>query len=529
MNFTDALNNTTNNISYTENEMQGYKSTNNPYLDFLYKVSSFRGKDYIELIRECDDFLDSIIGYKGDKEYVKYLLRFIVYIRDPRNGLGERELGRDLITTLFNNYDFDNKKDVFIWTINNLYNYGRWDDLIDLFFRINWAAFGSEEDEWGYSNGWQIINCLKKTLENDLKNMEDNAPITLLAKWMPSINTSSSNARHDARYFARHFKWSEKEYRQNLSKLRKYLEVTERKMSLQEWNEIDYEKVPSLANLRYKDAFLKHDKERREEYLSKLAKGEVKINSSVNFPHDVVHKYSSSKWYWEFAHQKYDEALEQLWKNLKDIPGLKDTLVVRDDSGSMTSCLGKTNITALEVATALGIYCAEHCSDAYKNKVISFSKNPKYLDFSDKVSLHDKLNYLYQHSEFANTNIRKVFQLILKTAIENHLKQEDLPKQILIISDMEFDEGADFVGNPIEEAQKEFEKYGYKVPKLIFWNVNSRTNTVPIKTNELGVYLLSGFSPNVLNILANGLDNQFEALIKELDKKYKEVPEITCN
>lgn len=358
--------------------------------------------------------------------------------------------------------------------------------------------------------------------------MENNAPITLLAKWMPSINTSSSNARHDARYFARHFKWSEKEYRQNLSKLRKYLKVTERKMSLQEWNEIDYEKVPSLANLRYKDAFLKHDKERREEYLNKLAKGEVKINSSVNFPHDVVHKYSSSNG-WNISLQKYDEALEQLWKSLKNIPGLKDTLVVRDDSGSMKIHIGRTNVTSLEVATALGIYCAEHCSDVYKNKIISFSEYPQYLDFSKHISLHDKLAYLYDHDEVANTNIRKVFQLILETAIDNKLKQEDLPKQILIISDMEFDEGADFEGNPIEESQKEFEKYGYKVPKLIFWNVNSRTNTIPIKTNELGVYLLSGFSPNVLNILSDGLDNQFEVLIKELDKKYQEVPEIVCN
>ena len=521
MNFADALNNTTNNISYTENGMQGYKSINNPYLDFLYKVSSFREKGFVESICTCYDFLDSIIDYK---EYAKYLLKFIVYIRDPKNGLGERALGRELISSLFNHYDFNNKKDVFIWTINNLCNYGRWDDLIDLFFNIRCSAFGTEEDEWGHSNSWQIINCLKKTLENDLKNMENNATITLLAKWMPSINTSSSNARRDARYFAKHFEWSEKQYRQTLSKLRKYLKVTERQMSLQEWNEIDYEKVPSLANLKYKDAFLKHDKERREEYLNKLAKGESKINSSVNFPHDVVHKYNSKGW--ANAVSYYDESLEQLWKNLKEVPGLKDTLVVRDDSGSMTIHIGRTNVTSLEVATALGIYCAEHCSDAYKNKVISFSENPKYLDFSDKVSLHDKLDYLYSHSEFANTNIRKVFQLILKTAIDNNLKQEELPKQILIISDMEFDDGVDFEGNPIEEAQKEFEKYGYKVPKLIFWNVNSRTNTVPIKTNELGVYVLSGFSPNVLNILADGLDNQFEALIKELERKYQEVPEI---
>ena len=523
MNFTDALNDTTNNISYTENGMQGYKSVDNPYLDFLYKVSSFRGKSEEELNKIAFDFINSL----GESELRKYLLKFILYIRDPRNGLGERALGRELLAVLFKYFDFENKEDIFTWVVNRGHDYGRWDDYVSLVQDFYLTEFGCQENKEGIPHIQQLVLSLKKTLEDDLKNIEINASATLLAKWMPSINTSSDTTRNWAKFFTNHFEWSEKQYRQTLSKLRKYLKVTERQMSLQEWNEINYEKVPSLANLRYKDAFLKHDKERREEYLSKLANGEAKINSSVNFPHDVVHKYSLDNW-GPHLH-KYDEALEQLWKNLKEVPGLKDTLVVRDDSGSMTSYIGRAGVTALEVATALGIYCAEHCSETYKNKVISFSKYPKYLDFSNKISLYDKLDYLYRHSEFANTDIRKVFQLILKTAIDNKLKQEELPKQILIISDMEFDEGVDFVGNPIEESQKEFEKYGYKVPKLIFWNVNSRTNTVPIKTNELGVYLLSGFSPNVLNILADGLDNQFEALAKELERKYKEVPEIVCN
>ena len=520
MNFTNALNNTVNNISYTENGMQGYKSIDNPYLDFLYKISSFRGKSEEELNKIAFDFINSL----EESELRKYFLKFILYIRDPRNGLGERALGRELLAVLFKYFDFENKEDIFTWIVNRLYDYGRWDDYVSLVQDFYLTEFGCQENKEGVPHIQQLVLSLKKTLEDDLKNIEIDASATLLAKWMPSINTSSHTTRNWAKFFVRQFGWSEKQYRQTLSKLRKYLKVTERQMSLQEWNEIDYEKVPSLANLRYKDAFLKHDKERREEYLNKLAKGEAKINSSVNFPHDVVHKYNSKGW--ANAVSYYDESLEQLWKNLKEVPGLKDTLVVRDDSGSMAIHIGRTNVTSLEVATALGIYCAEHCSDAYKNKVISFSENPKYLDFSDKVSLHDKLDYLYSHSEFANTNIRKVFQLILKTAIDNKLKPEDLPKQILIISDMEFDDGVDFEGNLIEEAQKEFEKYGYRVPKLIFWNVNSRTNTVPIKTNELGVYLLSGFSPNVLNILADGLNNQFEALIKELDRKYQEAPEI---
>ena len=369
-----------------------------------------------------------------------------------------------------------------------------------------------------------IVNKLKSVLENDLKSADESNSITLLAKWMPSINTSSQNTKLWAKFLINHFDWSEKQYRQTLSKLRNYLKVTERQMSLNEWKEIDYETVPSLANLRYKDAFLRHDEERRENYLSKLVKGEAKINSAVNFPHDVVHKYSSDNW--GICPHKYDEALEQLWKNLKEVSELKDTLVVRDDSGSMMCCLGKTNITALEAATALGIYCAEHCSETYKNKIISFSENPKYLDFSSKDSLHDKLAYLYKHSEVANTNIRKVFQLILKTAIDNNLKQEDLPKQILIISDMEFDEGVDYTGNPIEESQQEFEKYGYQLPKLVFWNICGRTNTIPVKENELGVYLLSGFSPNILSMLSNGKLDPLEALFEELDKKYREVLEL---
>lgn len=521
MEFTQALKNTTGNISYTENGMQGYKSIGNAYTEFLYKISSFRGKSEDELKNVAFDFITSITN----NENKNYLLKFILYIRDPRNGLGERALGRELVASLFKYFDFKNKEDIFDWVVDNLGFYGRWDDIIGLIQSLYLSKYGTEESKYGIPHILQVINSLKETLLKDLELIDKNAPITLLAKWMPSINTSSPTTRVRAKFFAKRFEWSEKQYRQTLSKLRKYLKVTERQMSSNEWSEIDYEKVPSLANLRYKDAFMRHDEERRKEYLSKLSKGEAKINSSVNFPHDVVHKYSSSNG-WNIYLQKCDEALEQLWKSLKDIPGLKDTLVVRDDSGSMINYIGKTGVTAYEVATALGIYCAEHCSETYKNKIISFSKYPKYLDFSDKVSLHDKLEFLYEYSEVDNTNIRAVFQLILKTAIDNNLKQEDLPKQILIISDMEFDQGVSYVGNPIEESQIEFEKYGYQLPKLVFWNVNGRTNTIPVTKNELGAYLISGFSPNILNIVFEGMDSQFESLKRILDKTYSEVPEI---
>ena len=169
-----------------------------------------------------------------------------------------------------------------------------------------------------------------------------------------------------------------------------------------------------------------------------------------------------------------------------------------------------------------------HNSTNQGTRSILFGNLIPGLRMATIVPRHEQLRTIaYKYSEIANTNIRSVFQLILKTAINNKLKQEDLPKQILIISDMEFDAGVSYVGNPIEESQAEFEKYGYQLPRLVFWNVCARTNTIPVTQNKLGVYLISGFSPNVLDIVFEGMGTPFESLKKILDKNYSEVPEIS--
>lgn len=509
MNLAEALDNT----SVTENGMTGFKSAGEAYTDFMYKVSSFRN---IHTEEGRKAFVADLFKSELNKDK-SYLLKFIIYLRDPRNGLGERELGRYMLSYLFSHYVWDDKSQTFDFILKNLFDYGRWDDLFEVFCKEY-----TETNRLYYS---AVFNYCRKTLENDLKLAKNNKSVTLLAKWMPSINTSSEETRKLARRIIKTIGWTEKKYRKTLTYLRNYLKVVEHRMSANEWDKIDYGAVPSLANIRYKDAFMSHDRERRTAYLKKLSTGEAKINSKVNFPHDVVHAYSSDSW-WEV--KDYDETLEQLWKNLPEIKGFENTLVVRDDSGSMTSTIGGTRMTALDVATGLGIYCAEHCGDSYKNKIISFSDNPKYLDFSNKRTLHDKLEYLRLHSEVGCTNIEKVFELILSTAVRNHLKQEDLPKQIIIISDMEFDEGCNYsrISNPIEQAQIEFRKYGYQVPRLIFWNVNGRTNTIPVTQNKLGVWLISGFSPRILDILDIGLENQEKALLELLDEKFKEIPYI---
>lgn len=226
-----------------------------------------------------------------------------------------------------------------------------------------------------------------------------------------------------------------------------------------------------------------------------------------------------------------DENLEAAWRNLPDtVQGNGNTIVVADGSGSMFARVGNTNVSALNVAESLAIYFAEHMSGEFKNKYITFSMNPQLVDFSSANTLADKLKIANRYNEAANTNIEAVFDLILGTALANHMSQEDLPKNILIVSDMEFDSCVSY-GSPqksywnsyVKPTQTDFQtiadkyrQYGYKLPRLVFWNVCSRTGTIPVKENELGVALVSGFSQNVANMVLNGELDPYQNLVNTL-------------
>lgn len=362
--------------------------------------------------------------------------------------------------------------------------------------------------------------------------------ISLLAKWMCSENASSEQTKHYAKILREGLGLSSREYRKMLSTMRKYLDVVEVKMSGKNWSDINYEAVPSRANLIYNNAFLRNDEERRREYLGKLEKGEAKINASTLFPHDILHKYTSGGRRLPLM----DATIEALWKALPNtVNGCGNTIVVADGSGSMiTPVDNSSSVTALDVANALAIYFAERSSGQFKDKYITFSENPQYVDLSNCTSLHDKLQKAFGYNEVANTNIEAVFDLILTTAINNHMSQEDLPANILIISDMEFDSCA--VGGRVMSSQRDYwgrtyceyadldnrlfdtitQRYanaGYKIPRLVFWNVNSRTGAIPVKENDLGVALVSGFSVNVVKMVMSGKTDPFECLLETLNSE----------
>jgi hypothetical protein len=309
-------------------------------------------------------------------------------------------------------------------------------------------------------------------------------------------------------------------------------------MSAKEFGDIDYETVPSKANLLYNDAFLKRDEIRRREFLSKLEKGEVKINSSVLFPHEIYHKYINNTRD-DSGRIATDAALEAMWKSLPNyVSGNRQTLAIVDGSGSMEIRVGKSNVEAIEISRALGIYFAERCEGQFKNKFITFSDNPQLIELN-RDSLIEKIQLISRHSDCpASTNIEATFDLLLDVANKNHLSQEDIP-DLLIMSDMEFDTAVksrsytyingwrtnnENTEKLFETIANKWEIHGYKLPKLSFWNLASRTNTIPVIENELGVSLISGYSPATLNIALGESYDPYKALVDVLNSdRYSQV------
>lgn len=512
MNFMNAIQNTINDeISVTENGALGYRTTGKELLDLNFAVASLRSMSDEEVANRfkkafCEDKI--------------LAMKWLFFARDVRQGLGERRLFRVVLADLVKS-----NPEMVIPVIDLIPEYGRYDDL--------WCLLDNDKSA---NIVYQIVYA---QLTTDLANMEKGKPISLLAKWMPSINASSAKTKEYGKKICKETCWSEREYRKTLSKLRKYLDVVEVKMSGKNWSEIKYETVPSKANLIYNNAFLRNDEERRRDYLDKLEKGETKINASTLFPHDIVHKYTNGY----CSMNDKDTTIEALWKALPDtVNGCGNTIVVADGSGSMITRVDPhSSVSALDVANALAIYFAERSSGQFKDKYITFSERPQIVDFSNCDSLHAKLQKALTYDEVANTNIEAVFDLILTSAVNNRMSQEDLPENILIISDMEFDGCAcggygiqtgytDWRGRPIMEFTKPdqtlfntiSQKYtdaGYKMPRLIFWNVASRTGTIPVKENELGVALVSGFSTNVAKMVMSGKTDPFECLLETLNSE----------
>ena len=490
----------------TENNANAFATSGKALVDINFAVSSLRNAtaETVQSKYQAAFYEDPILAVK-----------WLFFARDIRgNGMAERRLFRICFSWLANARPTLVKK-----LIPLVANYGRFDDIF---------YSGFEGEMWD-----TVVDYVAEQLKSDIDNAREDRPISLLAKWMPSINTSSSKTRALAKKLCRSLGMDEKTYRKNLSMLRAKLKLVEVSASSGNWAEIDYNAVPSMANLKYKNAFLKHDETRRRKYLADLEKPEsgAKINSSASFTCDIVSKYvKQSGISWSNKNFNKDAALEAMWKALPNyVAGNNDgsTIVVADSSGSMTTGVSGTGMSALDVAFSLAIYFSEKLTGPFKDKWITFSGRPQYVDMSNCKSLADKLSLSYSKVEVANTDLKKTFMLILKTAVDNNLKQEDLPSNVLLVSDMNFDQGTyqyDSYGaskcSLMKEIADKFAEHGYKLPKIVYWSViggNARTSPLPVQMNAEGAVLVSGFSPAIAKMVFSAKTNPYDVLVDALN------------
>ena len=370
----------------------------------------------------------------------------------------------------------------------------------------------------------EVINVIKKQLELDLAALEERkkgnvkAHISLLAKWLPSINASSKKTCRYAQIIAGKLGMNPKEYRKMLSELRANICVTERYLTKKNVEKIKYSAVPANAMLKYRGAFRKHDKKRFDGYIQKVNQKSEKIHGETLFPYEIIRPIVDG------VSSSEREVLQALWNNLPKDLANENAICVVDTSGSMTWTSSPDAIQPIIVAVSLGLYHAERCKGVFHNHFITFESNPHLIKIHGRT-LEDKIRYILSADWGGSTNLEATFSLLLKTALDAKATQEELPSVLYIISDMEFNYAVMDPGKTVfENAKKLFESYGYNLPTLVFINVNSWQMQVPVRANQRGTAFLSGMGTSSFKQSCDcntaPLNHMYKILLSD---RYKEV------
>ena len=485
------------NYTLTENGAKTHESTYSKCLDLFGTIGALRYSTTEEIIAR---FLDAWY------ENPEYALKILFYARDIRGGLGERRVFRTIIQKLAND-----EPDIVKKNIKYIPEFGRWDDLL--------CFLHTQCDPYATAFIFEQFVTDLGYLHTENANK-----ISLLGKWMPSINTSNADVVAKAKYLARSFGISERTYRKDLSALRKQIKIIENNLRNKDYS-FDYSKQPSKAMFKYRKAFIRNDEKRYLKYLSDVSEGKETMHTSTLYPYDIVHKCleAARGRNFEAFFKEERKSLDVMWNSLKDFTNGRNALAVVDGSGSMYDAYdGRT--PPIDVAMSLGIYFAEHTKGKFHNHFITFSNRPRLVEIKG-ADIYEKVDYCRRYNEVAYTNIEAVFDLILYTAIEHHVPQKELPETLYIISDMEFDFCANDANlTNFQNAQKKYESSGYKLPAIVFWNVDSRNRQQPVTMNDKGVALVSGCSPKLFQMVVNGNTDPYEFMKSIiLSDRYKKI------
>jgi len=449
-----------NNLTTTENGAAAYSSTLNACLDAFGRLGAMQ-----------DSSEDAILSVFWDafNEDPYIAMHILFYMRDIRGGQGIRRPFRIILTSLA-----EKKPNYVIRNLDLIAEFGRYDDYLCLL---------------DTQLGEMVAKYLHTRFCSDLSHyiLGQDDQISLLAKWLPSINTSSAQTRRYARMLCKYWNISIPQYRRDLSKLRAILDVVEKKMSDKQWDKIKYDNVPSIASLKYAHAFYRHDKDRYKSFLEK----DAAINANAIYPKDIVKKAQSDELNAAVA--------DIMWKNLPNYFGdTEDTAICMvDTSASMWG-------TPYDVALSLGLYCADKCHGPYYGKFITFASIPQLKSFGEGT-LAQKIKRIHCINA-GSTNIEAAFDLILNAALNENLDPKDMPSKLYIISDMQFNKATgSHSGSLMQGIKEKFEANGYKMPTIVYWNVSGRYSDGIFQATygDVDCIICSGYSPSLFKSICD--------------------------
>ena len=482
------------NLTRTENGAVTYNSSMSDCLDFFGTAGALRKARKHEIIRRF------LRAYTEDRNLA---LKALFFARDIRGGLGERRVFRILL-----HYLAEQEPAVVRKNLSLIAEYGRYDDLLVL------MDTPCEED---------ALRLIRAQLSLDQEALEQGAPVSLLAKWLPSVNTSSTEQSALGKRIAKACGMQEREYRKTLSALRRALAIIENPLREKDYS-FDYEKQCSRALYKYRRAFMRHDGERYSAFLRAAAAGEAKLNASNLYPYELVDPYldqsyctNRTRCFMRPVSEEEKAVLNASWAALPDYVGggnWKNALAIVDTSGSM---YWDHSPKPASVALSLGLYFAERNQGEFRNHFILFSRSPKLICLKGET-FADRLRYAASFCEVGNTNLYAVFRLILDTAVKHQVPPQEMPSKLVIISDMEFDmcgmRGTSCIN--FEAARQMYEAAGYRLPQLVYWNVQSRNRQQPVRMHENGTALVSGCTPRLFEMVAGELVDPYALMMEVL-------------
>lgn len=502
--FMEGLKEATN-FTKTENGALAHRTTNSSVYDMFAFGGAYRKRS------KDDKILLFKNAYEEDKDLA---LKCLFYLRDVRGGQGEREFFRICFNWLCKTYPSDARK---IYTL--LPEYGRYDDL--------WYATANTE----------VFRNAIALIEDQLALDLDSKTPSLLAKWLPSENASSYTTKNMGRKIRKALGLSSKTYRKQLSTLRERIKVVETLMSENRWDEIEFDKIPSKAGLIYKNAFARRDIIAKK-YENFIKSDKTTVNAKTLYPYEILSQITSNirpegGWYRRqnilYMNELERATVEKYWNNLPNYlegGSNQSIMCVVDTSGSMTM-RGCGAAIPINVAISLGIYAGERCSGPFKNHYISFASKPQLIKI-EGVDFADKVKRIYDTNLCDNTDLTAVFKLLKNIVLSNPDAAADLPDTIVVISDMQIDEGTTgyswsrrHAATEMETIRQEWAACGLKLPKLVYWNVDARDNTILDSGDS--VTFVSGCSPVIFEQICKGLTGYQLMLNKLLSDRYKAV------